>query len=68
MKITLGLNHQVKAAVTGETVKHMVKEAYAGRDLSLAGPIQIDLDANSGLFRFPKDLCGSWCAHGDGSY
>jgi hypothetical protein len=63
MQIALGLDAQVKAAVPGKGIEHMVEKPDPGRDLGLASAIQINRDLDLGLLGFAKDLRGSVLCH-----
>ena len=56
VKVALGLDLHVDAAVASKALQHVVVEADAGRDLGRAGPVQIHAHANLRLLGVADDL------------
>jgi hypothetical protein len=49
MKITIGLDIEVKHGMTGDLIEHVVKKPNAGMQPGLAAAIKIDFDRDVGL-------------------
>src|SRR5687767_1948361 len=49
VEITLGLNSEIKKAMLGQQLQHVVKKANARVDLALSAAVQRPLDANVGF-------------------
>ena len=60
MKIALGFECNIHQRMARHLLQHMVEKTDAGRDVGLAGPVNVHFDRNFGLFRIALEVC---CAH-----
>ena len=68
LDVTLRAHGQIEQAVLGEALEHVVEEGDPGRDLVLAGAVEIELDRDVGLLRLAREgrlaaCLGGSCAH-----
>ena len=60
VQIALHLDIQIDERVPGQKMEHVIEEPDAGGDVSLAGAIEVDADADLRFVGLAVDLGGSW--------
>ena len=55
MKIAVCMKRDIDARMPRKLLQHVIEETNTGGDRKSAGPIEVDLDGDRGLFCFPFD-------------
>jgi hypothetical protein len=59
MGVPLGLKAEVQHSLGAKQVQHMVEKRDGGGDFPFSGSVQVQVDLNFRLSRFPNELCFS---------
>ena len=60
VQVASAFHAQVEQAVLGDVREHVIEKAYAGGEVELARPIEIEGQVDLCLVGFAIDRCGAW--------
>jgi hypothetical protein len=60
VQVSYAMNVEVNQAVARDLVEHVVKKANAGRQLGLAGTVEVELDGDFGFGGVARDFSDAW--------